>query len=163
MDIYEVLKERSGLKDLLSFLRRPFIVSLMGAAVLGFGLFHLTHDKLIHFVTFMVLTIELWFVFDGKRSAGRKIRLVVVAVVASASVVLEYAQSVINPSRVFDVYDIVYNVAGLVVGIVVCVVYGVVSSWRERPSYRPLSDIDDDYVEILMRDVDPERELSEPV
>lgn len=79
--------------------------------------------------------------------------------ISAASVTLEYAQNIINPARVFDVFDIAYNLAGTALGVLVCcALQASMSRPRRRRvdlEIRPSSpDEIDDFVNIHMNDVE---------
>lgn len=91
----------------------------MIAGYLGFASVHLVHDKVVHFVTFFILTAEFYYVFDT--AAVRTLRwLTVVICTVGGSVGLEFIQSLVNPARVFDVKDIACNVAGSAMAVALC-------------------------------------------
>ena len=158
-----------NLTNLRILLTPVFILSLLLAGYLGFALIHLPHDKLIHFLTFFILTMEFYFIFDTKNKSLKVLRLVTLVVCTfGASIGLEIVQSLINPARVFDVYDILFNVLGSLLGLGLSSGY---QTWMVRRArlkrirYRQLqtdvqeqsSDIDDppneEYVNIQMKDV----------
>ncbi|KAF7580442.1 VanZ like family protein [Clavispora lusitaniae] len=46
----------------------------------------------------------------------------------------EYIQNLVNPARIFDFVDIIYNVLGSLLALTLCVWF---QSWKRRPSSRP--------------------------
>lgn len=93
------------------------------AGYLGFALVHLHHDKLIHGLIFFFITIEVYFVFDTNNKSLKTLRLITfLTCTIFASTVLEIVQNVVNPSRIFDVYDIAFNMIGSVTGLITCIV-----------------------------------------
>lgn len=112
-----------------------FVVSLIGAAYMGFSLVELgTHDKIIHFLTFLILTSEFYFIFNvSTHSLLRLLRVVTLGVCTiGASVFLELVQNVLNPKRVFDVYDILYNVIGSFTGLLLVSVFDIYRMKKRR-------------------------------
>lgn len=95
-----------------------FVLSLCAAAYLGFALIHLGHDKAVHFVTFFILTAEFYFLWYRHRPW----KLTFIVMTLGASISLEYAQGIVNPNRVFDAMDIVYNVHGSGLALILCCV-----------------------------------------
>lgn len=115
----------------------------MGAGYLGFALIHLPHDKLIHFTTFCILTIDFYFIFDTHYKSLKILRGVTLVICTfGGSVSLEIIQNVVNPSRVFDVYDILANILGSLFGLGLSIGF---MAWRkntarqERVRYRQLN------------------------
>lgn len=101
-------------------------MSLIGAGYLGFALIHLEYDKVIHFTTFLILTIEFYFIFDTKNK--KLIRIITIVIcTCGASIGLELIQHLINSQRIFDIFDILYNVCGSSIGLLIaCIVH----NWR---------------------------------
>lgn len=131
-----------------------FIITLLGAGYLGFALIHLPHDKLIHFSTFCILTIEFYFIFDTHYRSLKVLRGVTLVICTfGGSVSLEIIQNVVNPKRVFDVYDIIANILGSLLGLGISV--GIMA-WKkntarqERIRYRQLN------TQIIGQDEDDE-------
>lgn len=91
-------------------------MTLLIAAYLGFGEVHFEHDKVVHFVTFFILTLELWFLWDRLSARFASFLLVLLAAVIS-----EFVQNTVNPNRIFDIYDIYANVAGLTLAFTICI------------------------------------------
>lgn len=119
----------------------------MFAGYLGFASLQLGHDKLIHFITFFVLTAEFYHMWQMHRPW----KLTFVCMTLGASVALEFVQNLVNPERVFDWIDIVYNVHGSGLALALCV---VASLWARGAAYRrPLDCVEPDYVNISMADV----------
>lgn len=88
------------------------------AAYLGFALIHLPHDKVIHFSTFLILTVEFYFLFDTR---NKKILRVITFIVCTcgAGIGLEVVQLMVNPIRIFDFFDIISNVCGSCLGLLI--------------------------------------------
>lgn len=120
-------------------------MSLCGAAYLGFALIDIVHDKLLHFVTFCILTVEFYFIFDTQFKSLKVIRYLTFAICTiSGSIFLEVLQHLVNENRTFDVYDILSNILGSTLGLVLCVCYlnykkGIAK--RERLKYHRVANI----------------------
>lgn len=99
-----------------------FILSLIGASYLGFSLINLTHDKLIHFATFFILTTEFFFIFRT-RSLKQLSYLTFVVCSLCGGIGLEFLQHMVNMKRVFDPMDILCNLAGSIFGLSLSIVY----------------------------------------
>lgn len=142
-----------------SLLTPVFCVTLCVAAYLGFSLVQLPHDKVVHFVTFFLLTAEFYFIWNTYRPW----RLTFLTMTLGASVMLEYAQNIINPNRTFDYVDIVYNVHGSALALVLCC---VLQSWTGRRRHTVEYEVrggspmtlliseDEDYVNIRMDELE---------
>lgn len=81
----------------------------MASAYLGFADIQLIHDKLLHFVTFFVLSLLCYWILDAPRK--RCINFTVVACTVLGGIGSEFAQSFLT-TRQFDINDIVCNIAG---------------------------------------------------
>lgn len=117
----------------------------------------------------MVLTTEFYFIFNTKRKELKMLRYITLLVcTGGAGIGLEILQSIVNPTRVFDINDILCNIAGSLVGVGVSSGYLMWIMKNKRPqkqSYRmdvrqPLNRIEqddvvpeeEDYVKIEMKD-----------
>ncbi|CAX45440.1 conserved hypothetical protein [Candida dubliniensis CD36] len=120
-----------------------FVFSLIGACYLGFASIHLPYDKLIHFTTFCVLTLEFFFVFDTQYKSLKVLRnITLIICTLGGSVGSEIIQNLVNPKRVFDIYDIVANILGSLLGLGLSVGYVTWSKNRARQkriNYRQLN------------------------
>lgn len=130
---------------------------------MGFASIQLPHDKWIHYCTFLILSLEFYFIFDTQNKNVKTVRsLTVIICTVSGSVGLEIVQSLVNPSRTFDIYDIASNVLGSLTAVGIAWGY---QSWQikkarnERLRYRKLHHVaqdlpeTEDYVNIEMSDV----------
>lgn len=139
------------------------MVTLVAAGYLGFALIHLNHDKLIHALTFFIITIEVYWLFDTNNKSHKTVRLITfLSCTVGASITLEVVQNVVNPSRIFDVYDIGFNMMGSLVGLGGCVVvHGYIIKRNRQLRYRRLNRDEervepttpDEYVNIKMQDI----------
>lgn len=117
----------------------------------------------------MVLTVEFYFIFNTKRKGLKVLRYITLLVcTGGAGVGLEILQNIVNPTRVFDINDIICNISGSLIGVGICSVYltwTMKNKRSQRQSYRtdvsqPPSRIEhedmapeeDDYVAIEMKD-----------
>lgn len=89
-----------------------FLVSTILAGYLGFSLIKVKHDKFLHFITFFILTIEFYFLFDTNNKSFKTLRLITLVCTLVAGVSLEMIQSMINAERAFDINDIFCNIGG---------------------------------------------------
>lgn len=108
------------------------VITLIGAAYLGFALVSFNHDKLLHFGVFFTLTVEFFFLWERQRPWKYTI-----VVLATAAVLLEYVQNIVNPERKFDALDIVYNLHGVILAVAVCCLFQAICS-RRRPVHRSI-------------------------
>lgn len=117
----------------------------------------------------MVLTVEFYFIFNTKRKELKMLRYIALLLcTGGAGIGLEILQSVVNPTRIFDINDIFCNIAGSLVGV------GVSSGYlmwiiknkrpqkqssrmniRQPPNIIEQEDVipeEEDYVKIEMKD-----------
>ncbi|OAA82048.1 VanZ domain protein [Akanthomyces lecanii RCEF 1005] len=103
-----------------------FLLLLLLAAYAGLTklqLGHLINDKLLHFLTFFLLTVVFYWVVDTNRR--RTINMTFVICTLVLGVGSEFLQSFLPNDRDFDLYDIVANVVGSLLGLGLC-------SWYHR-------------------------------
>ena len=144
-----------------------FVISLIVAGYLGFALIELTnHDKLLHFLTFLVLTVEFYFIFDTNHKSLKTLRYITLLVCTFAgSILLEVIQSLVNTTRVFDSMDIVYNVVGSFLGVILSSSYDVWAVKRQKKNrFRQVREVvieedDDDDTGIELGGVSGGRDL----
>ncbi|CAH6719240.1 hypothetical protein CLIB1444_02S04038 [[Candida] jaroonii] len=139
-------------KNTITNRMQAFIVTLIGAGYLGFSSIELPHDKLIHFITFFLLTLEFFFIFQTKK-IKQLIYITFIICTLGGSIASEFLQNFINPSRIFDINDIFYNVGGSIVALIIS---GVSSSWNRRRRYKRLDREDvetEEYININMQDI----------
>ena len=76
-------------------------------------------DKLIHFVMFSGLSfLFLSYWNKRKKIVNRKIKMTVIISFSIFGVLIEVVQEVFISGRYFDVWDIVANVIGVIVGVI---------------------------------------------
>ncbi|KAK9447962.1 uncharacterized protein V1518DRAFT_419326 [Limtongia smithiae] len=80
----------------------------------------LPHDKPLHFVFFFLLTTTFYWVVDTTRR--RLINATIVICILIGGIGSEFAQALV-PTREFDAYDIVANVAGASIALVISALY----------------------------------------
>ncbi|TVY94192.1 Uncharacterized protein LAWI1_G000576, partial [Lachnellula willkommii] len=96
------------------------------------------NDKVLHFLTFFVLTTCFYWILDTSRR--RSLNITLVTCTAVLGIGSEFLQGFIPNGRVFDFYDIVANVVGSLGAL-------ALSSWyhqrmlerkkRNKQSYQP--------------------------
>ncbi|RGP69834.1 hypothetical protein FLONG3_7660 [Fusarium longipes] len=98
-----------------------FLVLLLIAAYAGLTSIQLgqyVNDKLLHFITFFTLTVVFYWVVDTNRRRVMNMTLVACTVVLGVG--SEFVQSFLDNGREFDLYDIVANVIGSLLGVGLC-------------------------------------------
>jgi VanZ family protein len=73
------------------------------------------NDKLLHFLTFFLLTTCFYWILDTSRRRNTHFTLIVCTAVLGVG--SEFLQSIIPNGREFDLYDIVANIAGSLAGL----------------------------------------------
>ncbi|CAM1503854.1 Fc.00g014450.m01.CDS01 [Cosmosporella sp. VM-42] len=128
-----------------------FLLLLVLAAYAGFTTLQLgqyVNDKLLHFITFFVLTVVFYWVVDTNRRRTLNMTLVVCTLVLGVG--SEFVQSFLPNDRDFDLYDIVANVVGSLVGAAICTWYHkrMLERKRQRKLYEPVPGEDQGDVEL---------------
>ncbi|KAG5656221.1 hypothetical protein HG530_015652 [Fusarium avenaceum] len=98
-----------------------FVLLLLLAAYAGLTTVQLgqyVNDKVLHFVTFFTLSVVFYWVVDTNRRRVMNMTLVVCTIVLGVG--SEFVQSFIDNGREFDLYDIVANVIGSLLGVGLC-------------------------------------------
>ncbi|KAF5659671.1 hypothetical protein FHETE_9316 [Fusarium heterosporum] len=98
-----------------------FVLLLLIAAYAGLTSVQLgqyVNDKVLHFVTFFTLSIVFYWVVDTNRRRVINMTLVVCTIVLGVG--SEFVQSFLDNGREFDLYDIVANVIGSLLGVGLC-------------------------------------------
>ena len=67
------------------------------------------NDKVQHFISFFCMALSFYWLLDVSKRRATQLSLTTMLL---ASVVSEYAQAVITPSRLFDPMDIAANIIG---------------------------------------------------
>ncbi|CDK29326.1 unnamed protein product [Kuraishia capsulata CBS 1993] len=111
-----------------------FLLSVIGAAYLGFADISLqSHDKILHFCSFFILTGLFYWIWDSNSIRMLRNMCILVCTVG-AGIGSEILQGLL-PYRTFDVYDIVSNVAGSSLALILSEVYHkklIVKKRRDR-------------------------------
>ncbi|KAK3990982.1 hypothetical protein QBC44DRAFT_324557 [Cladorrhinum sp. PSN332] len=76
------------------------------------------NDKLVHFLTFLALTVVFYWVVDTNRR--RTLNLTLIVCTACLGVGSEFLQGFLPNGRDFDLYDILANLAGSLSGLGLC-------------------------------------------
>ncbi|ODA76041.1 hypothetical protein RJ55_08323 [Drechmeria coniospora] len=87
-----------------------------GLSTFEFGSF--SNDKVLHAVTFFLLTLVFYWVVDTNRR--RTVNMTLVVCTLSLGIGSEFLQSFLPNNRDFDMYDIFANVAGSLAGVALC-------------------------------------------
>ena len=72
-------------------------------------------DKLIHFTIYLIFVISWGFVFNIKNLS--LIRLLLFSIIFG--ITLEFLQDLMPFGRYFDFYDILANIAGVIIGLII--------------------------------------------
>lgn len=104
---------------------------------------HLINDKLLHFLTFFILTIVFYWIVDTNRR--RTLNLTLTVCTGALGVGSEFLQAILPNDRDFDVYDIVANIVGSLAGLGLCSWYHkrMLERKRARRGYGAVAGEDD--------------------
>lgn len=98
-----------------------FVVALVVAAYLGFADLALPSDKVVHLAVFFVLTVLFYWLFDTQST--RTVRnLTLVVCTLAGGIGSEFVQGLL-PYRTFDPIDILANVIGSLLALVLSTIY----------------------------------------
>ena len=108
----------------------------------------------------MVLTVEFYFIFNTKRKELKMLRYITRLVcTGGAGIGLEILQSVVNPTRVIDINDILCNIAGSLVGVGISSGYLMWIMKNKRPQKQSyIMNVRQSSNRIEQEDVVPEEE-----
>lgn len=107
-----------------------FVLGLLFAAYLGFAELSLPNDKLVHFLTFFTLTSLFYWLFETQHT--RYIRNITILICTlGAGIGSEFVQSLV-PYRTFDFKDILCNVLGSGLAVVLCGIWHKSSLVKRR-------------------------------
>jgi VanZ family protein len=98
-----------------------FLLLLLIAAYAGLTSIQLgqyVNDKVLHFITFFTLTVLFYWVVDTNRRRVMNMTLVICTIVLGVG--SQFVQSFLDNGREFDLYDIVANVIGSLLGVGLC-------------------------------------------
>jgi VanZ family protein len=103
------------------------------------------NDKVLHFVTFFLLTVVFYWIVDTNRRRTLNMTLVVCTLILGVG--SEFVQSFLPNDRNFDLYDIVANIVGSLLGVGICAWYHkrMLERKRQRKHYDavPGEDVED--------------------
>lgn len=128
------------------------------------------NDKFLHFFTFFLLTVVFYWIVDTNRRRTLNMTLVVCTMVLGVG--SEFVQSFLPNDRDFDLYDIVANVIGSLLGVALCTWYHkrMLERRRQRKLYNAVPGEDDADVELgeghetgIIEDTSRSRTLEEEV
>lgn len=100
-----------------------FVLLLLGAAYLGLGSTQIpqVNDKVLHFLTFFLLTIAFYWILDTTRR--RVLNLTLLVVTFGLGLGSEALQGLLPNGRQFDPLDIAANVVGSLLALGLCTLY----------------------------------------
>ncbi|KAG9250523.1 uncharacterized protein F5Z01DRAFT_677650 [Emericellopsis atlantica] len=128
-----------------------FVVLLLAAAYAGLTKLQLgeyVNDKVLHFVTFFLLTVVFYWIVDTTRRRTLHMTLVVCTLILGVG--SEFVQSFLPNDRDFDVYDILANVVGSLAALGLCALYHrrMLERKRQRKTYNAVPGDDEGDVEL---------------
>ena len=128
-----------------------FVLLLLAAAYAGLTKLQLgeyVNDKLLHLVTFFLLTVAFYWIVDTNRRRTLHMTLVVCTLVLGVG--SEFVQSFLPNDREFDIADIAANIVGSLAAIGLCAWYHkrMLERKRQRKTYNPVPGEDDGDVEL---------------
>lgn len=123
-----------------------FISAYAGLTSIQLGQY--VNDKVLHFVTFFLLTTVFYWVIDTNRRRTLNLTLIVCTLVLGVG--SEFVQSILPNDREFDLYDIAANVIGSGVGIALCTWYHkrMLERRRQRKHYNAVPGEDEADLEL---------------
>ena len=100
-----------------------FVLVLLGAAYLGFGSIQIAqvNDKILHFLTFFLLTITFYWILDTTRR--RVLNFTLAVVTFGLGLGSEAVQGLLPNGLQFDPLDIAANVIGSLLALGLCTMY----------------------------------------
>ncbi|KAI5920518.1 VanZ domain protein [Camillea tinctor] len=106
------------------------------------------NDKVLHVVTFFLLTVVFYWIVDTNRR--RTLNLTLVVCTLALGVGSEFLQGFLPNGRNFDFYDIVANVVGSLAGLALCSWYHtrMLERKRQRRQYNAVPGEDDADLEL---------------
>jgi len=128
------------------FLLLLLIAGYAGLSKLALDVY--VNDKVLHMVTFFFLTIVFYWIVDTNRRRTLNMTLVVCTLILGIG--SEFVQSFLPNDRDFDMYDIVANVVGSLLGLGLCSLYHkrMLERRRQRKTYTTVPGEDDADVEL---------------
>jgi VanZ family protein len=97
-----------------------FLLCLLAgyAGLSSLQLGHIINDKVLHTLTFFVLTVVFYWVIDTSRRRTLNLTLLVCTLILGVG--SEFLQNFLPNGRNFDLYDILANVAGSLAALAIC-------------------------------------------
>lgn len=128
------------------FLLLLLLAGYVGLTPLQLGQY--VNDKVLHFVTFFALTVVFYWIVDTSRR--RTLNMTLVACTLVLGIGSEFVQSFLPNDRDFDLYDIVANVLGSLLGVGICNWYHkrMLERRRQRRTYTAVPGEGDADVEL---------------
>ncbi|KAG6062398.1 hypothetical protein E4U13_000534 [Claviceps humidiphila] len=128
------------------FLLLLLIAGYAGLSKLQLG--GLVNDKVVHLITFFILTIVFYWIVDTNRR--RTLNMTLVVCTLCLGVGSEFVQSILPNDREFDLYDIVANLVGSLAGLGLCSLYHkrMLERKRNQKAYNVVPGEDDEDVEL---------------
>ncbi|PHH87938.1 hypothetical protein CDD83_8215 [Cordyceps sp. RAO-2017] len=128
-----------------------FLLLLFLAAYAGLTTFRAgqyVNDKVLHVLTFFLLTAVFYWIVDTNRRRTVNMTLVVCTLILGVG--SEFVQSFLPNDRDFDMYDIVANLVGSLAALGLCSWYHrrMLERRRKRKSYHPVPGEDGTDVEL---------------
>ncbi|KAG5970977.1 hypothetical protein E4U58_000376 [Claviceps cyperi] len=128
------------------FLLLILIAGYAGLSKLQLG--GLVNDKVVHLITFFILTIVFYWIVDTNRR--RTLNMTLVVCTLCLGVGSEFVQSILPNDREFDLYDIVANLVGSLAGLGLCSLYHkrMLERKRNQKAYNVVPGEDEEDVEL---------------
>ncbi|KAK1248434.1 hypothetical protein MKX08_006654 [Trichoderma sp. CBMAI-0020] len=128
------------------FLLLLLLAGYAGLSTLQLGSY--VNDKVLHFVTFFLLTVVFYWIVDTSRRRTLNMTLLVCTVILGIG--SEFVQSFLPNDRDFDLYDIVANIVGSLLGVGICAWYHkrMLERKRQRKHYDAVPGEDAEDVEL---------------
>ncbi|KAH9905960.1 VanZ domain protein [Xylariomycetidae sp. FL2044] len=106
------------------------------------------NDKVLHLVTFFLLTVVFYWIVDTNRR--RTLNLTIVVCTLGLGIGSEFLQGFLPNGREFDLYDIVANVVGSLAGLGLCSWYHLrmLERKRQRRQYNAVPGEDETDLEL---------------
>ncbi|PHH82155.1 hypothetical protein CDD82_6845 [Ophiocordyceps australis] len=128
-----------------------FLLLLLAAAYAGLTTLQLgqyVNDKVLHLVTFFLLTIVFYWIVDTNRRRTQNMTFVICTIVLGVG--SEFLQSFLPNDRDFDLYDIVANIVGSLAGLGLCSLYHkrMLERRRQRKTYNAVPGENDADIEL---------------
>lgn len=128
------------------FLLLLFAAGYAGLTSLQLGQY--VNDKVLHFVTFFILTTVFYWIVDTTRR--RTLHMTAVVCTLILGIGSEFVQSFLPNDRDFDIYDIAANLVGSLLGLGLCTWYHkrMLERRRQRRAYHAVPGEEEGDVEL---------------